>query len=1703
MKIDALQLAASYSKARKRRKRWHMVVTCMAAVVVFCTAYALLLPAITQERPRFCGLEEHTHSAECYQYGAVAMPCDPSLHIHDALCYGPDGELVCDYGEVIIHSHNELCYDSEGNLRCGYNEVFAHVHNDGCYAQGELLCTTETIAHDHDATCYAAPVLSCCIEECTGHHHDAACYAQGDLLCGLDMDETHHHDETCYAEPFLTCALEECGGHHHGEGCYTQGELLCELGEQEPHCHDESCYAAPVLICSVPELIVHRHNATCIASGCTLPVVTEHTHNEACTAMPELITTCGMEEHTHNDNCYIDRTIDVESPENWEATIPEELNGQWAEDALAIAISQLGYRESEANILITEEGVCRGYTRYGQWYGDPYGDWCAMFASFCFHYAQVDNEFLPFEAHCQRWIDLLTEKDLYYPSGTRVITPGDLIFFDYEGDGNANHVGLVLEILPAEEDAPAQVKTIEGNHSNSVGYGQYDITDEKIMGYGAVTTAQKNYKLAQSYSQTYSDQNVVVEVTYAGETMVPEEAVLSVTPIMPGADNVYDVCYQQTEELLQMNDSQIRETTVNEFLLYDIRFLLDGREIQPEAPVDIRIRFKSAGMKEKQNMTVIHYADDGTQIPQQEYALDDGVLSVELSLDKFAPFAIVSSKTEVKSIVSFAPVALTQEHLLALDGQTYMIAGDNFALAVKQGELLTSKALQALPNAGKSGEEPLGCWEFVKSGGSNYYVRTQQGGNSYYLGYVDDALVLLTEQESAMLFTAACQNGNLTLSYNGGYLHVDGEGVYMAGQMELGLFTIPNGEFTATFDGQLGMQSGKYSAVEVFERKTTDGYLTLPSADEVLVPTDYAWKLNGWYDIINKVFYDSSMFGKEIRLTNNTIFYPEWIPASYDIGKNANVIHGQPDTSGFISTYVYDYTELFNTHSANYNTLDNVWDFDPNSEAGCVFFDSEVAGNISNINGANETAYDLHTLFATKPFAGRHALGEADWFYSYDSTTGFYYYDSAKNAASYNQKEQRFYVYDYIATLTDRQSAFLPLNYGAAITKEVANNAFAVKSEIEFFLPYDSGSAENVSIYGTDLQLSFSGKNVLIFIDGQPLMVSANDRGEVNFATGKITDGASVMDLPFVIEGGNAHTLTICYLQNVASFSDYAVYFNVTPAYDLLISVKDSETDESLEGATFRVYDDEACTIPAKLYCVQADGTRILSEEATFSTDSNGMLHCWGLVPGRNYYIREIESSDGYPSVADHVIKILPDKAGKTEILTDSNGTQFVLAEYRVDDNSVILDVFNNRFIGVSKDSPATKGLFDSGNDVRYVEKVWVGETDDLPTEITILLCANGEPTGRTIVLSEENDWKGFWYNLPATDASGSAYNYTVVESDKLDNYYVTYEETTGEISETVEVPGYWQQATSMTGGAEYRIVSNSTGYAVAVTSSSSTSLSPKEPSETDDSQIWVANTSGSGVILTNKAYTNRHLSLSRTSASASTTSSGNNVTITYTNERIKSDSSGYLRDNGTSNFRATSMSSLASKYTVYRWYEPSTETTVKQIPGWRVINTKWDETIDIPVETIWDVTVITSRRKEVKVDLYLVNEADMSAQLVSTLKINENTLWEGSFNDLERPSEGSFYCIVEDSTEYQIGYGANNVRVFIDEKLTRAARVNVGEDGKAEITRITNSYLVILPETGGTGIEWYTLGGLVLMVASMLLLYRHQKRRREDFTSS
>ena len=431
-----LPQADKYSKKRNSRKRWYTIISVLACVVVFCTTYALILPAITMEQSAYCGIEGHEHGEECYEK-----------------------QLICGYDEETettqaVHVHTDACYEESQVLICDKEENEGHVHDESCIQTEQVLICTEE--HEHTDECYES---------------------EETYVCGMTEGE---------------------GAHTHGPECYeTQKNLICDIPETEATSAKET-----------------------------------HVHTEACY---DEIFVCKKEEHKHTLACYSDPEADVESQEVWERSLSSvTLTGVWADDVIAIARSQLGYEESTKNYKVRDDGkTIDGYTRYGDWYGDPYGKWCAMFVSFCLNYAEIPESVIPYESSCSSWIQKLNA--LYEDASDYSPAKGDIIFFDTDGDGSSDHVGLVESV----SDDNTTLQTIEGNSSDKVQRNSYSLSSGQIMGYGVLSKdSDKETSTVDSRTALFSEDEDT-EAETASEEGTEDNDKLPVTKIS-GNDTSYD-----------------------------------------------------------------------------------------------------------------------------------------------------------------------------------------------------------------------------------------------------------------------------------------------------------------------------------------------------------------------------------------------------------------------------------------------------------------------------------------------------------------------------------------------------------------------------------------------------------------------------------------------------------------------------------------------------------------------------------------------------------------------------------------------------------------------------------------------------------------------------------------------------------------------------------------------------------------------------------------------------------------------------------------------------------------------------------------------------------------------------------------------------------------------------------------------------------
>ena len=172
---------------------------------------------------------------------------------------------------------------------------------------------------------------------------------------------------------------------------------------------------------------------------------------------------------------------------------------------ISVASKEVGYTEGP-----------HGYTKYGEWAGDPYAQWCAEFLCWCVN--EVDQElgtnlltnvypmysssntgrafFIQKGRYIVRWGNLdvwgyqwLKGEDHFLTTGSYIPQPGDWIFFTWTSDLDTDHVSMVEYCTMNTETGEVTIHVIEGNTPSSVKRTTYPLTYTRILGFGTVHDA--------------------------------------------------------------------------------------------------------------------------------------------------------------------------------------------------------------------------------------------------------------------------------------------------------------------------------------------------------------------------------------------------------------------------------------------------------------------------------------------------------------------------------------------------------------------------------------------------------------------------------------------------------------------------------------------------------------------------------------------------------------------------------------------------------------------------------------------------------------------------------------------------------------------------------------------------------------------------------------------------------------------------------------------------------------------------------------------------------------------------------------------------------------------------------------------------------------------------------------------------------------
>ena len=1778
MERELLQNAEKFHRKRHRRKRWQKVVSTLGCVVVFCVTYALVLPAVTQEKETFCGKQEHTHADSCYSKAVtddgdvlVCTLTEAEPHTHGEACYELQGDhthteacflrergaLICELAEEEGHSHGETCY-AKGVLLCTAQE--GHLHSEGCYSSGGMVCAIREM-HVHGNDCYVPGALICATQ--TDHVHGNDCYTDGALTC--TEQENHAHGDLCYGAPVMACTEQE--NHVHGDGCYGSPILTCT--EPENHFHDDSCYDRS-LVCQIPEMQGHTHQDDCyemlqtmtctleetpgiqvlictaeeVAEGqahvhgeacyiqkeevltCELQEDDTHTHGERCYGIWEL--TCGQEVHTHDLTCSSNPNADVEAAADWEKTFADvELTGRWDEDVLAIAQSQMGYSESRRNYIVAEDTTeIKGYTRYGAWYGNRYGDWCAMFVSFCLHYAEVDREVFPNDSSCSSWCAALDSRGMYRLPASYTPVPGDLIFFDWDADGSANHVGLVK----AYDPETGEITTIEGNRSNSVANFTYKSDDSDILSYGVLPENPANA------SYTLKEQ-VLTAVIYTDGTYTQsaeDATVITVSGLLPeGAEaRAYPVT---------LEESMIEGRPV--ILAYDISvFYGDGQLFeQTDTPLNVAIRPADweETAEEETNYNVYYIPEEGEPQPMDTAADEE---AVNFQTDHFSTYALTAGGTsatvylngatgdDTRAGTSANTAVKTLEKAMALvrDGGTIYISGTvtvsdsqlwdlDSKVTVKRyssftGPLITvadggSLTLSNITINGGSGKPAADEPDFNKSlSSASPDIATN---TTYASGSAKAPLIVINNGGRVTIQTGAvleynsnkpntssgyfAQSGYIglggavycsgTLTMTGGTIRYceaqSGGGVYL----DNGAFYMNDGLIDHNYARDIEESSLRYGKNKKYHQNAGGGVYVGEYSTMVMSGGTISYNQSsregggislGWLNRNNGAYYDD--YVSTFTMNGGTITHN----TATSTGGGLNITAGY---QAFINAGSFTYNVAYGDEYQPGEGDTSVWSV---YSGGAIYVDASGWDSKGGHKGVPGKAV-INRAIITQNTAINGGGGIA----ACQTSTNFVYGDATNGTAIY------------------------------------ANKRFGGTSSNELYISSSAGQTISDRLLGNGrYNWTKSGTTYTNALTEQSAAVKTARSLATVFITNNYAHLGGGIGCNGLIEvGGEKHEST---------------YINIKKVWD------DDGTIEHPEYIDVQILQDgKPYGEPIRIYrTYDANGNEI------WPTFYQG-----GLPSGHTYTIKEIEVPGYEASISQtgqdfiitnkptgfQVVKKWVDESGNavTENLPGSitvqlyqngvaygdpvelnagNSWTYTWLDLPKNDDSgnpytytakeiVIPDGF---YSGESQDNGAVYEITNIKSPVTSVsvEKQWVEGTP--VAEVTVQLKQNGVPYRDPVTLNEANGWFHKWENLPTKDKNGNDVTYTVAELN-ADGYDVT-------IADGVrsEIPKIWTVTSSLESGNTYLLVSGNGALAadsnglrwVDVSSNLADGTLPETAAQWAFSNSTLRSNSGSYLAYDDQAY--------RVDTSGTSLSIADGY-ISYSTGVLFWKATYYFGNsitNGTAN--APTAESDAATFTFYKqidgedpcanWGDAHFVVTnaLKKPTDLEVKFAKYSDGVD----TNGNPTLLAGA------ELELYKEDPAGDVTIPGTEVKGVLLrrWTSEAASPDNPEGiraetllGGTYYLVE--TKTPDGHaGLTGPIVFqVDAEAGTATITDYpdrpGEEGVVEgVFPIYNAVMVTLPETGGPGTFLYTAGGLLLLLcAGFLLVYNQLKCRKEE----
>ena len=335
---------------------------------------------------------------------------------------------------------------------------------------------------------------------------------------------------------------------------------------------------------------------------------------------------------------------ELETQDVWEATLPT-LTDIAGENLARIAESQLGYSESSINFVHAEDGETHnGYTRYGAWYGNPYGDWNTMFTYFCMNYAGIGSDDIPYGSGCWAWSLELDKGGLVVPVTRGSPARGDILLIDSDLDGKADRSCIVTAV--SDDDIP-EISAIEGDVDGEVAATAYLLDDEHLLGMVSLADIVPE-------PPVLPEEPAYVDFTAESESGIRVEAHADSFAFPSDTEMfVFDISRDDAIQTAAAHFGDADSDTI-EAVAVDITFMTpDGSELEPAEGSLVSVNIS---LPEEQSLTgcefsLLHVSDGGDvqEVADASVSAD----GAEFVAESFSVYVVTSNGTarEKKSLI--------------------------------------------------------------------------------------------------------------------------------------------------------------------------------------------------------------------------------------------------------------------------------------------------------------------------------------------------------------------------------------------------------------------------------------------------------------------------------------------------------------------------------------------------------------------------------------------------------------------------------------------------------------------------------------------------------------------------------------------------------------------------------------------------------------------------------------------------------------------------------------------------------------------------------------------------------------------------------------------------------------------------------------------------------------------------------------------